>query len=54
MAEISKENNGPILEHIEVHLPSKIVNETVNENMMNDENHFTTSILSSGQVPEGM
>lgn len=50
VAEISKENHGPIMEHIQVHLPSKIYrNET-----HSDENHLTTSIQSAGQIPEGI
>lgn len=54
VAEISKDNNGPILEHIEVHLPSKILHQKGAEHMLNDDNHLTTNVQSSGQIPEGI
>ena len=51
IAEISKENSGPILEHIEVHLPSKIMKEPVEGAGLTP---LTSSIESSAQVPEGI
>jgi len=54
VAEISKESNGPIMEHIEVHLPSNIMSDTASVHKVSGGTPLTSSIDLQGKIPEGM
>jgi hypothetical protein len=56
VAEISKETNGPIMEKINVHLPSQYLYDTGRDNSgLTNTIPLTSSIdMSGAQIPEGM